>query len=344
MTTAIEANAAWATCNFPVMSFESVTKRVVADAVLSRAESGSIFWDNPAPRSFVRGAVYDSAGKLCADSQRMGGVNADLVISVNPPILAQRERLEAADTRLDGQWLYAGSWMHGFGHFLVETLPTLWPLFESGAEFDGIVAHRFNSPRTYDWQFEILRLLTDAEVRVVLDSPAVASQLTVATRPYHYQREISAVADKVWTAVSEAAGGAIAAPVYLSRTLFHKEQGARSGREFANSEAVDDLFREHGFDVLFPETMSVTEQIRAARSAPILAGQSGSALHLSVFQQPGGRVLEVGDSRTRGKMIGTQQAICAIKKQQVAQIPYKADDAGNLDLLNLRNALAPLIA
>jgi hypothetical protein len=342
MSMVTESLPAWTVQKFPPMPEGSVTKQEITEATLSAAESGSIYWDQPAPRSYVRGAVYDAAGKLCVESQRMGGVNADLVISVNPPILSRKERDSAAADRLAGHWLYAGSWMHGFGHFLVETLPTLWPMLEDGAEFDGICAHRFNSTRLHDWQFEILQLLTDKEVRVVTEGPSSVEKLTVPTRPYHYQRAISPLAGRVWTAIGEHVDGDEGKPVYFSRTQFNANLVKKTGREYANSEEVDALFRSRGFDVLFPETMSATEQIRVARTAPVIAGQAGSALHLSAFMKPGGRVLEVADSRSGSALIATQRAISAVRDQPVALIPYRGDDAGNLDITRLGRSLSSL--
>lgn len=339
---ATEISPGWAVRTFAEMPAGSVTQTVVQGATLSTAESGSIYWDKPAPRSFIRGAVYDSSGKLHTESQRMGGTNADLVISVNPPVLDQRELVTAAGAPLDGHWLYAGSWMHGFGHFLVETLPTLWPMFEDGAEFDGICAHRFNSARLHNWQFEIMRLITDLPVRVITGAPAKVEKLTVPSRPYHYQRAISPLAGRAWASIAERIGGNLGAPVYMSRTKFNAGLTSKTGREYTNSEEVDDLFRSRGFEVLFPETMSATEQIRAAHAAPVLAGQAGSALHLSAFMKPGGRLLEVGDARSGDKMIGTQQAISAVRSQPVAQVPFLGDQHGNFNLTHLSDSLDAL--
>lgn len=43
-----------------------------------------------------------------------------------------------------------------------------------------------------------------------------------------------------------------------------------------------------------PEDLSVLDQVRLGRFAPIIAGQGGSALHLSVSSKRGARVLKLG--------------------------------------------------
>lgn len=340
----------WNVMPFRQKPAEDMALQTVHNAVLSRVDSGRIYWEGRSPSGFIRGAVYDHRGFLVPESQRKGGVNADIIVSSNPLELASREKAEANENFLEGRWLYAGNWMHPFGHFLVETLPNLWPLLDDPSGFAGIVAHRFNSPQTPDWQFEIVKLLTGVEVRVIDDEPATVEELVVAPRPYDYQQAISPLADRVWNLISERAGedtqDEMGVPVYLSRTEFERGRlGRRSttGREFINGDEVDAVFAEHGFRVVQSETMTVTEQIRLARSAPILAGPSGSALHLSVFCRPGARVIEVGDARTRNSMVSTQQAISAAKQQEAAHIPYQADDEGRIDLHHLRSRLMELM-
>ena len=281
-------------------------------------------------------------------SQRRGGINSDYVLTVNPLAITLKERAEA-DTALTGKWLYAGSWMHAFGHFLVETLPALWPLVDGDETFDGIAAHRFNSARTHDWQFELVRSLTDAPVHVVVDAPATVEELSVPGRAYHYQQAVHPAAAKVWDLISSNAaptGDPDGDPVYLSRSEFEKANMAKgiiSGREYANAEKVDELFANNGFRVVYPETLSVVEQIRLARSAPLLAGPGGSALHLSVFAKSGARVIELGDARTKGHMVNTQQAISAAKQQEAAMIPYLADESGAVDLGAIKDHLGALL-
>ena len=342
----------WTIYSFPNLPDELIVAETVQGAIASRAESGAVYWDAPNPRrSYVRGAIYDGSGRLINLSQRKGGMNSDMVLSVNPPVLSRRERGEAIERTHAGRWLYAGSWMHGFGHFLVETLPTLWPLLEDPRGFDGICAHRFNSLKTFDWQFEIVGLLSSKPIHVIDDDPSRYAELVVPARTYHYQVAIHPVATRVWDLVSsraaEGASDSDGPSIYLSRSRFQAEQlanGVTSGREVKNSEAVDDVFAAFGFRVVYPETLAVTEQIRLARQAPIVAGAAGSALHLSVFTKPGARVIELGDTRTGSNVVATQRAISSAKRQPTAHIAYAEATPGSVDLDHLRSRLRELLA
>lgn len=343
-------DARWEVYGFPRIPSDQLEVTAVQNAVASRAESGHVYWELPNPRrSFVRGAVYDHRRHLVESSQRLGGMNSDMVISVNPPLLTRREDTEAKLKSFSGRWIYAGHWMHGFGHFLVETLPTLWPLIDSEVQVDGVCAHRFNSLKTFDWQFDIVALLTDHVPLVIDDEPARFDELVVGSRAYRYQTAVSPIATRVWQRISERSVANVpdlpGPPVYLSRTLFQEEErasGRTTGREFTNSTDIDAVFADHGFRVVHPETLSAVEQIRIARSAPMLAGAPGSALHLSVFAKPDSRVIELGDARTSFRPVATQQAISAVNNQPTAHISYSVNSSGGFDLRHLVSSLRQL--
>jgi capsular polysaccharide biosynthesis protein len=326
--------------------------RWVDGAAVSRADSGSINWDVPAPRSYVRGAVHTRDGDLVESSQRAGGTGGDLVLTVNPQHLTAEELKEAANHPVRGSWLYAGTWMHGFGHFIVETLPTLWPLLPDAGEAGGVrgvVAHRFTSRRRHAWQEDLVRpLVGDRDIHVVDATPATYERLLVPSRPYLYESAISPRAAEVWDWVARTVAPAPAPHmprIFLSRTRFidslPKDAPARA-RAYSNTSAVDDLFRQRGFSVVFPEDLAVTDQIALVRDAEIVAGPSGSALHLAAFMRSG-RVIELGDSRSATDFVTTQRAIAAVKDQLVVHVPFQADVRGGFDAGTLRDALGALL-
>ena len=330
--------AGWSATEFPSIPDVDTEPFDVKGALLSRSDSGSIFWDKSAPRSYFRGSVYQGGGRLVSESQRHGGTGADLVLTVNPPHITPEERELALENHRDGTWLYAGNWMHGFGHFIVETIPMIWPIVERGPEIQGISAHRFTSRRTFDWQHDFLRrVLGERPVEVVDVEPVSYERLIVGARPYRYQRSISSRARIAWEAVAESmpgSGEGSALKVFLSRTSFVESQPENSwasSRAYGNSRAIDDVFKDHGFTVVFPEQLSIEEQVVIARDAHYLAGAGGSALHLAAFSR-GARVIEVGDKRSGDRLVSSQRAIAAVKHQQIAQIPFVESGDGELDV------------
>ena len=116
----------------------------------------------------------------------------------------------------------------------------------------------------------------------------------------------------VWERVGASFGQAPHPRVYLSVSAYRDGPGAKpvsASRTFSNQREVDELFRSRGFHVVAPETLSIEEQIHLVRGADVLAGWSGSALHLGAFAPASTRILELGDMRSGGSPVPQQQVI-----------------------------------
>lgn len=291
------------------------------------------------PDWFVTGAVYDAAGSLVPRSQRIGGLSNDHALSFDPPELAL---YEGPVTRLEGTWLYGGTWFNHFGHFLTETLTTLWPQ----EPVDGVVFHPFwFGDEQLPYQLEALRLLGITTTPVIVGRERVTvERLLVPTRPYlpngYAAPEALAVFDRLREAALRARPatdpGARPDRVFLSRTAHHRrlaEAGRPSRRSLANEADMDDLFARLGFRVVWSEDLTLTEQISLVAGATVLSGPSGSALHLSVFAGPDTRVVELADGRSWAKPVLTQQILCHARGQRLGFISLSGRSGHRLDVL-----------
>jgi capsular polysaccharide biosynthesis protein len=75
------------------------------------------------------------------------------------------------------------------------------------------------------------------------------------------------------------------------RLYVSREKWGNVTRRLANAEAVGAIADEFGFEQVFPETMSVVEQVRLFRSASLIVGDYGSALHNAMFSGRGAFVI-----------------------------------------------------
>lgn len=282
----------------------SATLRTFRHAVLSSWSSVRI---DGGPRRYSRGAVYTD-GALVHESLRAGGYDGDHVVPGDPLRCD-----EPATDRLDGRWLYGGHWMGRFGHFITETLTSLWPL---GQDVDGLVFHRFIFPgTTLPYQVELVRRSGwDVPIRVIAH-PTEVEELVVPARPYHPGRRTGLESVAVWERA--AATPPPGPPVFLSRTRLENDRRRSDGDDL-----IDGFMERLGFRVLHPQELPIAEQLRAAAAAPILAGVSGSALHLSAFAPPSTRVLEIGDIRTRARPLGNQRVIDSARGRLTAFVPH----------------------
>ncbi len=309
---------AWETPSFPKPPRGRQRLRVVPDAYLTRVERGPlnvVKW----PDQWITGAVHSRNGWLLPMSQKVGGAGGHRVAMADPSHIEPRRRT----ARLRGRWLYGGHWMMHFGHFLTETVTTLWP--EDIPPVKGLVFHRYLSPNplVLPWQQHLVDLAgwSGLPIEIVDDKELRVQELVLPTRALIQHGWGRRGAPAVWRRIADAVPeqappwGAAQWPtrVFMSRTRFHeqmRERGRKDPRSTPEHDAMlDELFAEAGFAVIAPETLELDDQVRLARNARVIAGQAGTALHLACFSLPGARVLELGDIRSRTTGVRTQRVI-----------------------------------
>ena len=80
--------------------------------------------------------------------------------------------------------------------------------------------------------------------------------------------------------------------------------------------------------------LTIDDQLRLVADAEVVAGPSGSALHLSAFARASARVLEIGDSRSPGRPVAMQVLIDAACGHEQAFV------RGDASLAELESELA----
>ncbi|EYD77701.1 hypothetical protein Rumeso_00867 [Rubellimicrobium mesophilum DSM 19309] len=202
-----------------------------------------------------------------------------------------------------------------FGHALVDTPSRLWYRLEPSLELlrglpvvgfgtHGIGLH-LGRRKPSGWP-SYLRLVLAAlgvepeKVRVVT-APTRCRSVFIPKRlsPYwgkygYSHRYLDAM---------QAAGDALARSsearttprrVYLSRSkLDRASRRLMDGQELQ----IEEIFRQHGFEIVHPQMLSLPEQIRTVRDADHVAGCVGSQMHLLAFARcEGKRVLRIAPS------------------------------------------------
>lgn len=295
----------------------------VSGATLTRFERGVLHAF--APNTWVRGAVYDHDGQLVKASLREGGTSGDKVLAADPLAAAR----PANARHLPGRWLYGGQWMGQFGHFITETLTSLWPA-PSERVVDGLVFHPFVfGAGVTPWERELLALAGygDLPIVIVNEEPAVVEHLVVPGRSLKLNAWADARAVDVWQRMAGAVEPGPHARVFLSRARFNEAQRAAGKPSRTTAEhdlQLEALFASRGFAVVHPETLAAREQVALAAGAEVLAGAAGSSLHLSVFAPRTCRVVEVADTRSPRRALLAQDALLAACGQERLLLPHAA--------------------
>lgn len=332
----------------PAVTPRSVETRVqeVPEATLTVFDTGRIPVVKGLPDRFVSGAVYSADGTLVRRSQRVGGWARDHAHSFDPDRLPPDP---GPVVELLGTWLYGGTWFGHFGHFLTETVTTMWPQDPVA----GVICHPFWFGRErVPYQLEATRLLGFERRPSVMGRQRVRVQrLLVPDRPYVPNAWVLPAGMQVWDRLREASLREVPEPghelVYLSRTAHERGRAARTGRPSRrgrpNDAEVDEMAAGLGFHVVQPETLSFAEQVALAAGARVLAGPSGSALHLSVFAAAGAAVLELADARDWSHPVLTQQILCRARDQRLAWVSLTHGPDGH-DVRALEARLRELLA
>lgn len=331
----------WVLAQPPSVPRVPPTLDVVADAYLTPVHVGHLATVRR-PRQWFEGAVYDHTDTLVRSSQKIRAYARDMRVASDPDHVSRPADVPV----LEGRWTYGGTWANVFGHFLVETLSTLWP--SPTPRPDGLVFHAsFGEPQIKAWHRRFLELAGygDLPVHVVdRDSGVRVDELSVPGRALSLHAWAHPQARTVWERVAAGFRGQGDELLYVSRTRLNRKRRRHGHRRpirttEAHDRALDAVFAARGFTVVHPEQLSIDEQLAAVGSARVLAGLSGSGLHQSVFMPSGGRVLEIGDARDGERPVPMQVAVDAVMEHERHFVPGHVtprDLERRLDRLGLR--------
>lgn len=327
VNTQVDLPTSWIEAGYPLAPRDEQRLLTVDDALLTRHRLGPLRTATDRYR-WMTGAVYDATGRLVPESQRVGGLHGNTLLAADTETTPVKSGLD----RLEGTWLYGGNWMRHFGHFLCETVTSLWPERSQLPRLQGLVFHKYLGALETDhaWQAELLRLVGygDLPIHVVQGSAVRVERLLVPSRTVVMHGWTLPGAVTSWTRMAEAAGPPATGRelVFLSRTRFNatRRQGPQQKRVRSTPEQdrkLDAVFAAAGFAVVAPEELPVTDQLRLVAGARVLAGQTGTALHLSAFSGAGTKVLELGDRRTGERPFPHQRVIDTARRHRVAFLP-----------------------
>jgi len=253
------------------------------------------------------GAVYDRTGDLVVESQRstrrFSWGDDEMHLDDLP-----YERSEA----LPGRTLFAGRFVHHFGHILLETLSRTWPdidysVYDHLLLYPNRVLKRHILPIPKVLQI----LLTAAEipldkVKVISRTPLRIEQLDVPSAPFRLASSADprflVPFDRIGLRVESRDGPDLTAQrparVYLSRSHLADDK-----RRATNEADLEELMVRRGFTVVHPQEHPLEDQAAMIRRADVIAGCDGSALHLAVFAHPGAKLLAIDTRAVENQFI-----------------------------------------
>lgn len=223
--------------------------------------------------------VFDESGKFVKSSRQFRGNNYQYV----PKFVKNA-------TYCDCDVMFLGNAYPHFGHFLIEHLNRAWGVVRAGKPGMKyvLVDNKNNGAKAF--MFEFLKMLgIHQEDVIVLNKsmrfrsvvvPGQTMNISNYRQADEYILPFQKMRDNVKT-------DKVYERVYVSRAKLPDNM-----RTYGE-EKVQKIFEKNGFHIIYPETLSLAQQVAIVGNAKVLAGCAGSALHLSVFMKPGGRVIQL---------------------------------------------------
>lgn len=282
---------------------------LVAETITSAFVSGMLH-PRVAPGTFS-GGVYRGDRRIVPEFLEYDELTKHRVPKrVNAPVI-EPARVAAA-VGIDTPCVYLGQYSGHFGHFLLESLPRAWYLKDA-------------DPATL--------LLFHAGIENITLTPFAAailealdidhSRIRVAGRDMKVARLILP-ASQFWQGIKASPGmciifdhirermtkrrtqaGTTPRKVYFTRRSLGAAKGPGKPRAvIVNEEEAELFFRKQGYEILRPETLPLEEQVAIVANATHVAGPSGSALHLMLFNDnPKAKLIELRTKRAANQLL-----------------------------------------
>ncbi|MDC8833020.1 glycosyltransferase family 61 protein [Alteromonas gilva] len=196
-----------------------------------------------------------------------------------------------------GRFIYLGWIITHYGHFITESISRMWWLAanEEHVKDITILAHaNFNSPLSFPSHvkeaFAALGISL-SQIKLVKED-AIYESLIVPSQSMILDDTISERQVSIWNKIRDNIHPAKNASepkrkVYLSRKFQDQKDDSRQ----FNDQAVEDTFRQKGFEIVYPEQLTFQEQIKIYAETKVLAGPVGSAMHNAAFMPNNGKVV-----------------------------------------------------
>ncbi len=226
--------------------------------------------------------IYDKAGQLVEAAALRIGVDAEL-LGQAPTSLTSRS---AAALGPAPSYIYGGVFNPHYGHFICTTVSRLWPSLRHNQDRPKILFHSHQSPG-YMFDLPHVKVCFEAlgifkEDVVWFREPTIVDRLLVPLPSFREQNSVNRVFRDLGLRVASSLGlkaeNDYKPPVYLSKSKLSLGVG-----KYRNEEVFERSMERLGAEIVYPELMSLADQVRLFSQKRVIVGTISSAFHTSLF-------------------------------------------------------------
>lgn len=187
---------------------------------------------------------------------------------------------------VDGDTIYLGWFFLHYGHFLMESISRLWVLnFLPNNNYKFLFNTYKNGVNYFNekgWVLELLKCFgISSEDVIFAEDKTCFERLIIPSQSMILHKSVNIPAQRfIWDTIKSSVSTKekSSEKIYLSRSKLLKDK-----RPLYNEVEVEKVFSSHGFDIVYPESLCLADQIKLLSNAAVVAGPSGSALHNAAF-------------------------------------------------------------
>ncbi len=243
-----------------------------------------------------QGAVFTSTASLLFDSVAEfinHGLTPDGFIEnqLNLTVNLQNKKYIYGNTAL-----LKRPWYRNYGHFMVDLLPLLSLWRDFGVEFDNLIFGEVPPGNLYDFMVaSAQKTYPSAKCIFADDKEILECEHLFYVEPIHvpplfkHPMAVSKAKELALQIYGNGTGKHGDERIYISR------KNVRT-RNIANSDEIESLLAELGFKTVFPELLSMEDQIGLFQRSKFVVGSKGAGLTNIIFCHPRTHVLAFSSS------------------------------------------------
>lgn len=298
-----------------------------AEPAVSFAEKAVVLplkkWKNGKGETVFAGGVIDESGCFFTPSAHIhlldgdtGSLKSGYEFDGNAVVEDAREVI------------YGGILYDHFGHALVESLNRLWYILEHPEQTAPVVFLRETDKPLCPQVADMLSLLKLDGRLIFVARPTRFAKVTVPEQSgvltgYYTDKFL-----KPFNAISTTVTAKPFDKVYLSRRKF------KGGIKIYGEDKLERVFKANGYHIVYPERISLKEQIAYVKGAKEIACVMGSAAHLTLFAAPKTKLIVL----ERTEHINKEQILI----NQAMDLDWYSVDA-NLNYLPVGHEFSPML-
>jgi hypothetical protein len=190
---------------------------------------------------------------------------------------------------VDNEVIYLGYLSYHFGHFLVDSLSRFWFLLDSLDKTKDLV---YISNKDNLFISDILNFVgwgRGARKVYRIKEPIKFKSVTIPQSSCFYDHYHIEYKDSCRKIAERVEDNKIYKKIYVSRRKLKSDTTSK----LYGDQYFEKAFKKAGFKIIYPEKLSLKEQIGLMKNCEHLAGIVGSALHLSLFCKDGIEVTHI---------------------------------------------------